>query len=481
MKNFTITLFLALLGGGMWAQSAKLCGTDFSAVDDSIYVATVDQMKMDTSNPVIQAPRYIPVYFHIIRQSDGAGGIDPGMIDAALDAMNQQEYDTIDFHFFRCAEPNFIDDDSYFDQVAQGSSQETDLVNGFARPSLINIYFAPVLIDDNGTDTICGFSRLPWQGGNYLFMQNNCVADGSSLSHQLGHYFGLSHTHHSSATIAREHVTRVETDSCFNCETAGDLLCDTPADPGLSLSTVDGSCNYNGAVKDTCSLSVISDYAPDVANLMSFSRKDCRNIFSEGQLERMLDFYQATRLTQLDPLMCANSPCYEDVTLPLDTAVAVDVKTVRASNSITSTETIDVQTSPGVTYKAGGFVCLNPGFRTTDGSVFSAFIEACQNFAPGGNDEEFLKVPEGKPGILIAPNPSAGMVTFWFKIPKQGETRVTVFNSNGQAMAVVADGFYDEGLHSVQWDGGHLKVGMYFVMVEHNGKRAVQKMAKMEH
>lgn len=44
-----------------------------------------------------------------------------------------------------------------------------------------------------------------------------------------------------------------------NCASAGDLLCDTPADPGLSETTVDTSCQYTGTAVDAevCGIVVV--------------------------------------------------------------------------------------------------------------------------------------------------------------------------------------------------------------------------------
>jgi len=480
MKKIFTTLLLALLFAAVWAQSDKQCGTDTSPQDDSLYLHLVMELNMDTS-PVITNPRYIPLFYHIVRQSDGTGGAHLTALDDALVALNHQ-FDTVGFKFFRCEEPNYIDDGLYFAQVVQNSSEAGALVADNIRGGVINLFFVPALLDDNGADTICGFARFPWQGGNYIFLENDCAANGSSLTHQLGHYFGLYHTHHSSATIASEHVTRVETDTCFNCAFTGDLFCDTQADPGLNSTNVDASCTYNGVVKDSCSDASpvqVFDYTPGVTNFMSFARKDCRSAFSAGQFERMLRVYLSTRLTELDPMMCTNSPCYDDVTLPLGADVVSVVKTIRASNSITSTETIDVQDSPGVVYKAGGYVSMEPGFETTGGSIFTAFIEECQAFAPHVN-EDFLVVPQDQPGILVAPNPASGAVTLWFKLPEEGEARLEVLSATGQVVDVVADGVYSKGMHTVQWDAGHLKGGMYFVLLRQQGKQAVQKMVKSD-
>ena len=88
----------------------------------------------------------------------------------------------------------------------------------------------------------------------------------------MGHYFGLYHTHQTS--FGKELVDG------SNCETAGDLICDTPADPNLLSNR---SCVYEGSVVDENG----AVYQPDVTNYMSYTRHFCRSSFSEQQLVLM--------------------------------------------------------------------------------------------------------------------------------------------------------------------------------------------------
>jgi len=60
-----------------------------------------------------------------------------------------------------------------------------------------------------------------------------------------------------------------------NCSTAGDDLCDTPADPGLSTLNVSSTCNYIGLTTDANN----QQYMPKLRNIMSYTRKSCRTEF----------------------------------------------------------------------------------------------------------------------------------------------------------------------------------------------------------
>jgi hypothetical protein len=457
-------------------------------------------MKQNPPAKLALAPRYIPIQCHIIRQSDGTGGIDVDSVDAAIEIVNMR-YAPIEFHFFRCTEPNYIDDDDYFDGVIQGTSDITDLVNTHAVASSVNIFFGPSIIDDDSVSTLCGFARFPWAAGNYLFMDNGCTMNGSTLSHELGHYFGLYHTHHSDTGggIPVEHVTRNAADVCYNCDVGGDLLCDTEADPELSNATVDDmTCAYTGGANETCTdpnPDQILPYNPDPTNLMSYSRKECRDFFSPGQYARLVSFYNSVRMAQLDPTICPNSPCYDgDVTLPMGGGQFVTTaKTARAEHSITSTEIIQVLTPPGVTYKAGGFVQLDPGFATDPGAIFTAFIEECfaaskpagekAGIRSGGSDSSnngASVIPDISAELAVMPNPFADEVSIRLTIPEAGFLSLRVANTVGVTIeTIVANQFVETGIKVISWNGVDLPPGVYWIVSEQGSRKFAAKMVKL--
>jgi PKD repeat protein len=118
-------------------------------------------------------------------------------------------------------------------------------------------------------------------------MANSCATNGSTLSHEMGHFFALSHTHGNSNDIA----STEELVNGSNCESTGDFICDTPADPQLGASNVSFNCQYTGFAQD-----INEDfYQPDPTNIMSYSRKECRTFFSPQQYARINAVYQVSR------------------------------------------------------------------------------------------------------------------------------------------------------------------------------------------
>ena len=67
-------------------------------------------------------------------------------------------------------------------------------------------------------------------------------------------------------------------------------MCDTPADPTLS-GVVSSDCQYTGSATDPNG----EQYQPDVTNIMSYSRKACRDFFSPQQVERIRYYLERDR------------------------------------------------------------------------------------------------------------------------------------------------------------------------------------------
>jgi len=151
--------------------------------------------------------------------------------------------------------------------------------------NVINIYFANTVSLPNNGGGLCGYAYFPG-GPEVILMANSCTTNGSTLSHEMGHFFALSHTHGNT-----NGVLTTELVDGSNCDTDGDLICDTPADPQLGGSNVSPSCIYTGTATDGTG----DFFAPNVRNIMSYSRKACRTEFSEGQYARIYGVYQSSR------------------------------------------------------------------------------------------------------------------------------------------------------------------------------------------
>lgn len=215
------------------------------------------------------ATLYVPLYFHVVRDSSGQDGLSQARLDQALLDANVA-YAGSGIQFWVLGQDT-IDDTFYHSQMSSigdiNALRQTNVV-----PEAINIWFVD-------TFPYCGISSFTFSPVQGIVMNNNCTAlptNRSTFPHEIGHYLDLFHTH--------ETAYGPECVDGSNCAFTGDLVCDTPADPNV-LGEVSSSCVYTGFDLDPCSG---APYDPPVTNFMSYSTKPCRDMFTAGQRDRAL-------------------------------------------------------------------------------------------------------------------------------------------------------------------------------------------------
>ncbi len=221
------------------------------------------------NNPIMgESTDTIPYKIHIVRTSSGTGGISVSILTNAFNNINNI-FSNANLFFKQCGTINYIDNSNYYDF---DKSDEIIITSANNTQNVINFYFFNSIT--SGTNSLCGYAKFPG-GLDIVMMKNSCTSTGNTLAHEIGHYFNLYHTH--------ETATGAELVNGTNCSTAGDQLCDTDADPTLGNSNVNSSCQYTGTATDINN----QLYNPDPTNIMSYSRKSCRNFFSPLQYARI--------------------------------------------------------------------------------------------------------------------------------------------------------------------------------------------------
>ena len=74
------------------------------------------------------------------------------------------------------------------------------------------------------------------------------------------------------------------------------------------------------------------------------------------------------------------------------------------------------------------------------------------------------------------PNPFNPSTEISFKIQKDANVKLTVFNSNGETVVRLADGKMEKGLHRVNFDATKLNSGVYFYQLDVNGMKSTKKL-----
>ncbi len=207
-------------------------------------------------------PSFIRVTIHVVRYDNGTGGLAQYRIDAAMEDLNQHQADN-GLVFFQEGETRFIDNTDLANYDA--NTDFCSVVNTDHIPGTVNVYFVPVA-------NVCGHASFPGGSCQGIIVANACTPPAAyhTFCHEMGHYLHLPHTH--------ETAWGSECVDGSNCATAGDLICDTPADPNLwGLPT----CNYNWTDTDPCGSGQL--YSPMVENVMAYSLDYCQDVFTAEQ------------------------------------------------------------------------------------------------------------------------------------------------------------------------------------------------------
>lgn len=170
----------------------------------------------------IEGPIIVKVYFHLLRTSEGSGGISFLQLEETMDFIDQI-YGPHDISFNYCVE----------------EIHDTDLYNSIKNSfSGVGPY-----LNDNAIDAFIhdqGGGRAAGIPATYFMATNN----KDNIAHELGHALGLSHTFSGGCwEDAPIYDNDTFVDYGANSHTSGDRVYDTPADIYAELGN--SSCNPN--------------------------------------------------------------------------------------------------------------------------------------------------------------------------------------------------------------------------------------------
>lgn len=234
-----------------------------------------EEKPFDTSKVNLNAA--LSLNFYITKDSSGNTNFSSNFLDSYIDEVNS---------FFKPVGISYMlnkiqDVDEYSYAIVDKADVPQELLTKYQSKSQINVYLVDsVMIDSNRHYAFTYFPDKP--DSLFIFMAKGSM-NGKNLTTQLGHFMGLLPT--------GEQGTATEYTDGSNCNTGGDMICDTDADPGL-YGSVDDQCLYRGTV-----LAPNDKYfTPSVANLMSDAPEDCRCIFTMQQYRRIYYYYKNYRL-----------------------------------------------------------------------------------------------------------------------------------------------------------------------------------------
>ena len=172
---------------------------------------------------------------------------------------------------------------------------EVKALSTWPREDYMNIWVVNEIEDNDAGSGIQGYAYFPMNSplDGITMLHNAIGTEGNvkpntdmnrTLTHEIGHFLGCYHTFHNTNNCSEE----------ANCETGGDRVCDTPVTP-LAVSCSTPACNGNQQIE----------------NYMDYTSETCRNMFTQGQKERMRATLLSERETLLDSFGCVPVTQYD--------------------------------------------------------------------------------------------------------------------------------------------------------------------------
>jgi hypothetical protein len=356
----------------------KMSDTGYYMRNAEAFLAnTIASRENNPASPAFSSPYYVRVFIRIVREDDGTL---PGCtIAQAVQNFNEMngQYSAHNI-CFQLAGIDFVDD-SY--------------LNNFNNSANIDAVY-PTYIRNNNLDVdgavtiFVHYNYLFNSGssGNAYGIPNNFLSTArwavtsnsvhSIFGHEMGHCLGLYHTFQKQNSI-QESVTRNSGNACYNCDTGGDLCCDTPADYTNSQDYTDGTtCDYVRNFANACDG---LQYNPSVINIMSYQPWSCISFTSTAITTNQRTRMHATILNPFGPIYTRVAE--DNVLLGSVTATSNLVRLYTAKNNITTAPaaTVSHSSSSKAYYAAGNSITFSPGISFAPGSagVVNASISGC--------------------------------------------------------------------------------------------------------
>jgi len=294
--TFLIFLSVLLSGNFVFAQNenrTRFNGCTTGENDSAKYMlnakAFLTQKKSEAAKGIngitsLTSPYLIKCFIRIFRNTDQTS-------QAVTIEQARQNFDEMAVQFFGhdiCFQLIGIDfmNDDYGNTMPYDTLLGTDYKNYLTTKratGCFTIFIHNAFVNSGSSGYAYGIPNDFVSIARWAALRPNSSNVRSIFAHEVGHGLGLYHTfqrqYYNDNTSKAEQVTRLPLNSCYSCESFGDLCCDTPADFLGSQQSVNASCVFIGTQKDTCGPTT---YAPSIINIMSYMPWGCISATSTG-------------------------------------------------------------------------------------------------------------------------------------------------------------------------------------------------------
>ena len=256
----------------------------------------------------LRAVSYVPVWFHIVSQTDGTGGVAEWKVLDMLCDFNKAYTDNGIALQFYIKGFDYISNDATYNYPRSLSGFSS--LRNTKKQDGANVYITNGAGAAPNDGTLAYYSNKQYTSdpnytNDWIVILKSSVSGGTNaftIAHEMGHLFSLLHTFSGwepaqfkatpqkpcAPVLASDNFTATEkharTGSDANCADAGDLMCDTPEDYDFGYGY--NGCTWTGSAQDPSCVAV----TPSEKNIMGYF-VGCLNSFSAQQKEAIINNY----------------------------------------------------------------------------------------------------------------------------------------------------------------------------------------------
>ncbi len=442
---FTVSAFAGeiVLNDRVVFTAGERCATPVPTEEElSLVQAQVERWLAQRGNTSPEAITTVPVAFHILRSNTGQYDVTDQMITDQVAVLNAA-FATTNFQFTHLSTDRTNNttwssgssESQFKSALAIDPAHTLNFYTGNLSGGLLGWAVFPWSYPEDSYwhGVVCLYSSLP---GGSAFPYN----EGDTGTHEIGHYFGLYHTFQG------------------GCAGNGDFVSDTPAEASPAFGCPEG--------RNTCT----STGNDPIHNFMDYTDDDCMDHFTAGQSVRM-DAQMALYRPSLFDGGGSTIPCADFRNIKVQCASNSRLKVrVNMTSTAHSGETFEITVNGTNVYTAtisGSSATLTltgygAGTHTaeiTDPDCLNPASVTCTGASISFEDEEFwaedLTITTPVEASLDGnyPNPFNPSTTIRYAIPADGLVSLKIYNTLGQEVATLFDGFQTAGYHSATWNG----------------------------